>query len=52
MSEDLEVGGWGEEGDLEGCLSRGSGAADAFYAIFVFSCLKVPGSMKRAEMEE
>lgn len=51
MSEDLEVSG-GEEGGLEECLSRGSGAADAVYAIFGFSCLKVPGSMKRAEMEE
>lgn len=51
MSEDLEVSGVGE-GGLEECLIRGSQAADAVYAIFVFSCLKVPGSMKRAEMEE
>ena len=49
MSENLEVSG-GEERSPEEFLSRGIGAADSLYATFVFCCLEVPGSMKRAEI--
>lgn len=45
MSEDLEVSD-GEEGALEGCLSRGSGAADGFLCHF---CVLLPKSTRFKE---